>query len=240
MDRARVQDAIDRALGPKFLERTGNAESLVAMFCATTYDVTRALWRSLSREAGRPIRVDEVRRALASLDPDRLVPGLAPSAQRGVAALLGADEPLSQAELCRRGDLSPDSWRRHREGLVRADLVRDTDDGWRIALSGPSDRAREGVVVPWYVEDDLATFSAALTDFAGDRAYDVDDPWFEAVSWPPDPEPIVDERPEFAPLVRALLVGTTSRLAAPTAAVQMGPSIDQTALQNVSLVGGED
>jgi hypothetical protein len=124
---------------------------------STPWAAAEAIHWGLEREdRPRDVHLDEIRRALGTLDADRILDEQPRSARQGVAALLDADRPLSQAELADRAGISSQSWRNHRAGLVAADWVRETPDGWRVALPFRSERGDETPVSdpPWYLQAD--------------------------------------------------------------------------------------
>lgn len=106
-------------------------------------------------EFRRDLYLDELRVAIGSLDPERILPESEPSTRQGMIALLRAEEPISQAELARRADISTQSWRNNREDMVSSGLVAETAEGWRATLPFHSERYGEvAVEPPWaFVED---------------------------------------------------------------------------------------
>ena len=143
-----------RMLREKKLRPTRTATAALAGFCASPWAVAYAIDRGLDPEDHRrEVYLDEVRKALATLDSRRLVPGTSLKARDGLAALLAAEQPISQAELARRADISTQTWRNHREGLVALDVVRETDDGWRVSLPFSDERGEDVDVAdpPWWL-----------------------------------------------------------------------------------------
>lgn len=207
--RGAVERTAAAVLDDKLLEVTDRAVSLLHQWLGTSLDVSRAL-SQLSTENFRAVRSDEVRFALSTLDERRLIPGLPRSAQAGLSVLLEADERLSQAELCRRADISTESWRSHRDTLRAGRLVDVDGDGWRVTLPRPSERDDVDDVLPVPVVDEggiAGTYLDVLADVAadlfGDRVHDVDDPLSSVSTWPPDPAPLVDEDDQLVPGLRA-------------------------------------
>jgi hypothetical protein len=88
---------------------------------------------------------------------DRLLPTAAASGRAGVAALLEAEEPLQQSELCDRAGISGQSWRNHRDALEDAGVVLETAAGWRVTLPFRDERgAEDAVSPPWWLLEDAA------------------------------------------------------------------------------------
>lgn len=155
--RRRTSRTCRRMLRSRGLRPTAAALAVFAGVASTPWAAAEAIHRGLAKEdRPREVHLDEVRRALARLKPSRILDESSRSARRGVAALLAAEEPISQAELARRADISTQSWRNHRDGLVAADWVRETDAGWRVALPFRDERGAvpELGSLPWYLRDD--------------------------------------------------------------------------------------
>lgn len=132
-------------------------ESIVALhgFARSPYAVAEAMTALGSESVPREIHLDELRLALGSLEDDRLLPDATPAARSGLAALLRAEEPISQAELARRAGISAQSWRNHRDALEVAGLVDETPDGWRCTLPFRSERYEEEEIEaaePWILD----------------------------------------------------------------------------------------
>jgi hypothetical protein len=145
----------------KHLEPTREAISLFDGFVGTSYDVARALHRGLEAEdTDREIRVDEVRRALAHLGPERLLPttGVNPSMQKALSVLLGARTPLSGVEVARRAGITDQSFRDNRKGFVIAGVLRETPEGWRVALSFADEQYGKRDILPWFVAEEPEEF----------------------------------------------------------------------------------
>lgn len=148
---ARYWRAVRRMLDFRKLEATREATRMLRAFTGSIFDVAMAL-RGLSKEDYREIRIDEVRYALSTLPEDRILPRMRPTVRAIVHTLLGAHEPIRQTELCRRAEVSGQSFRNNREVLEALDVVREEGGKWRIALSLPEERGRG--IVPWYVQPD--------------------------------------------------------------------------------------
>ena len=214
--RSVIARTIRRLCDRKRLEPTREAVSLFHGFISTGYDVARAMHYGLEREdRRREIHIDEVRRSLAHLDPDRLLAttDVTPSMQKALSVLLGADHPLSGAEIARRAGITTQSFRDNREEFVLADLLREVPEGWRLSLSFADERYGRDVL-PWFFVDepadrplvlsiDLRTPMDVLYELATSlvddpaRFGDPDDVLCWGFSLPPDlgdPEAIVDHR----------------------------------------------
>jgi len=145
---------VKRMCRHKSIRTTREAISMLAAFTGSPYDAARALY-NLQRESkapGRDIRLDEVRFALTSLDPEHILPMIGKnSLSKAVHALLAADEPLSQTSLADRADVSTRSIRNHLERLAAFDFIRKTDDGWRFALPFQTNNEPNDTPLPYYV-----------------------------------------------------------------------------------------
>lgn len=230
--RSSVYRAARGMLEARNLSPTREAVGLLAAFTATPYDVVDAIHHGLKTERkqiGRNVRLDEVRLALSTLPADRLLPGIANSASKGVAALLAADAPLSQAELCRRAGISTQSWRNHRDDLQLADVVRLDENGWRIALPFATDAERGDRVLPWFVDDGSTTQDVmfdVLVERVDDtaRLADPDDPVGAACYWPPDYSGVLEADPSMGSLLRLIRAATHAPEPEPTSST-MGPRL---------------
>ncbi|RDZ49823.1 hypothetical protein C5C07_20035 [Haloferax sp. Atlit-4N] len=205
----------------KDLEATREAVGILQAFTSTPYDAARAL-HGLGREKrhpGRRVRVDEIRYALSTLPTEALLPFVAPSARKVVHALLTADGPLSVAETASRADVSTQSVRNHRDRLLAFDLLRETPEGLRVPLTGPTDRDTDAdavdgepvEVLPWYATPTgertgearmrngslLGVYRRAVEWLSpADRWSDRGDPVGRFYAeWPPDFDLIRDEWP---------------------------------------------
>lgn len=155
--------AAERMLSTKNLRPTRAAVDVLHGFASDVYAVTAALNRGLAHEElRREVTLYEVRRALAQLEPARVLPEENPSVRAAVAALLAAEEPISQAELARRADITTQSWRNNREALVAAGLVEETGDGWVVCLPFSEERYSDVEEhLPWFLLEE-ATGPAAV------------------------------------------------------------------------------
>jgi hypothetical protein len=174
-DRARLGSTVRRMLRARGLRPTRTGVMVMVGFTASPWAAADALHWGLAGEAGRELYLDETRRALSTLDADRLLPDAAPSARQGVATLLRADGPLSQTALADRAGISRQSWRNLREALVALDVVRETAEGWRVALPRREERYSDLEVSspPWWLRADPAVDVAGDVGADGRRPADV-------------------------------------------------------------------
>jgi hypothetical protein len=206
--------------------------------------VSPALNRLGSESRPRKIRLDEVRVALAHLDPDDLLPDATQTVSKAVAALLQSARSLSKTELAEKAGVSTRPLRAtgNLDALVALDLVRETDNGYRFALLFATDAERGGHICPAPVDDKHATtrdvvyeLVAAVVDDGPMRTADPDDPLgapFFGVGL--DIQPLVGHLPWLDPWIRvARLLCDESTSTDVT--VSFGASIEQTAIQNRSV-----
>lgn len=236
--REAVAGTTSRVLGRKRLRPTRAAVSLLAAFTASPYAAAEALHQLGDVHAPRDVRPDELRYALATLDADALLPGVAPTARAIVATLLRAEGRLSQTALADRAGVSTRSVRRHRDVLEALDLVDVTADadggGWRLTLSFPTtEDRRAGGVLPAPIATDTSlsevvdAVAAALLppEEYADPGGDV----YESLCWPADPWALAeDPRLEGWLQVAAALVEADPPTEDTT--VRMGPTLEQTPL----------
>lgn len=196
--------AVQRLLSWKGMRPCREAVDVLHGFASDPYAVCEGLNRALAHESqSRGIHLDEVRRALSVLDEDRLLPEAAAAARKGVAALLEADRPISQAELARRAGISTQSWRNHREALVEAGIVQETSEGWRVCLPFSSERGRDvEAFLPWFLVENpeingMKRSTRHPTDVLMELVFQFDAEATGAVEefaysgkWPPEPEDV--------------------------------------------------
>ena len=170
--RSAFAQAVRSMCSAKDLAPTRTAVTVLRALVGSPYDAAAAL-HGLAPETkapGREVAAAELRYALSTLAPARIMPDAPPTVSKVVHALLTAVEPLSQRELADRADVCPRSVRNHAATLEAFDLLRATDDGLRFALSFRSERAepdREAAVLPSYAvgnpdRDDLTRGSDVL------------------------------------------------------------------------------
>jgi hypothetical protein len=192
VDQTRTAATVRRMLRAKGIRSTRAAESVISGFTRSPWAAAEAIDRGLGREGTRrEVYLDEVRRALATLGRDQLLPDETPAARDGVVELLAADEPISQAELAKRAGFSTQTWRNNRESLITADIVRETAQGWRIALPFRDERGEDVNVAdpPWYLK---AESSRPLDNYDARKATDVLD-WLVVDRGQADPSEMFDE-----------------------------------------------
>lgn len=200
VDHDRYRSTVRRLLEARGLRETPAAVMVLRAFDVSAWAAAEGLLLGIEAEDRlREVDLFEVRRALGVVDSSRLLPDVDPSARAGVGTLLEAERPISQAEIGRRTDgCSSKSWSNHKNALVAADIARETDDGWRLALPFKSERSPDDLPdvanPPWYLraEADDAPFLAGdpemrrasdilwwiveRLDIDVDRQFDPDDP----------------------------------------------------------------
>lgn len=200
-------------LDAKNLDATREAVSVVEAFTASPYDAAEALNALGSEDVPREVRVGEVRYALATLPPQRILPDAAPTVSKVVHALLDVERPVSKAELADLAGVSTRSVRTHLDRLVAFDIVHEVDGGFRLALSTRDERYTD--VLPWYARpnrerDDYrdATEKGVLAEVYDEYDFDGVDEVIEAtigfatLQIPPDVRrEIVDVWPWSRPLL---------------------------------------
>lgn len=137
--RHQVAETTRRMLATKGLRPTPEAVSVLHALARTPLDVADALQRLGGENDSRRIDAAEVRYALGTLDPNRLLRGFdgrRTTPRRLVSALLEADVELTGEELDRLADVSTRSRRDHLADLIEIELVEEMDAGrYRLALS---------------------------------------------------------------------------------------------------------
>jgi len=231
------------------LRPTPATVAVLAGVALTPWAAAEAVHWGLEREdRRREVHLDEVRQALATLGPDRILDESPRSARAGVAALLDADRPLSQTELADRAGISAQSWRNHRDALIAADWVRETPDGWRVSLPFRSERDDAPAVAdpPWWSTDAAQHASDVLTWFHYDRegiagdpldpddalghALEVSEHGLPRAATDPDAARAALEGSSVPPDLVLSRCGSSSRRTTTTATVAMGRSTTQTSL----------
>lgn len=159
--RPAVVAVVDRLAEAKNLTATRQATAVIDALLQDPYTAADALASLERADTRRAIRLDEVRYALAQLPADRLLPSVsAPSARAMLAALLRAEGPLTPGALAERADVSERSVERHTAALTALDVVRETDDGLRVALPGRDERGE--TVLPAPARETYTTATDAL------------------------------------------------------------------------------
>ena len=227
--------AVNRMLATKRIRATPDAVTLFQALAADPYAVTEAIRWLGEEEHTRRVRLEEVRVSLANLPPDRLLPSAPPSVSKAVAALLRSSRPLSQTALAEAADVSTRSLRRHLAALEALDMVRDTGEGYRLALPFPEEERGERIL-PSAMTDDLAAAQDlvfAVTEAVVDdtrRFGDPSDPVGAAfIHFPPDYRGLRAHLPEITPWVDVAKALCNSP-APPTPTVAFGADLEQTAL----------
>jgi hypothetical protein len=167
-------------------------------FTGSPHDVAKGLYY-LSSENGRQVRVDELRRSLSLLPPNRILPspGNTSTKSKIAHALIEADEPLSQAELCKRAGVTETSFAgwgsatSHRDEMEAFGVIRQTDEGWVICLpydpdldisdSSEADADAPVTGLPWYAIVESEAQSADRKRPAGRREESLQGVLYEAI-----------------------------------------------------------
>lgn len=136
--RRQVAETARRVLDAKDLRVTPEAVSVLHGLARTPLDVADALHALAGENDGRRIDAAEVRYALGTVAPSRLLRGFdgrKTTPRRLISALLRADAPIRGDELDELADVSTRSRREHLADLLELELVEETDAGYRLALS---------------------------------------------------------------------------------------------------------
>lgn len=151
--REAMSAAVRRLCDTKNMRPTPEATSYLAACCGSVLDVTRALNHLGAEPADRPrpIKLDEVRRALATVPENRLLADT-PSRSAGATfkAMIDVQDTLTQSELANRAGVSTQTIRNNTEVLEALSLVERTpgENGtateWRFALPARDERHTRG------------------------------------------------------------------------------------------------
>jgi len=186
-DRDHYTAAIGRLLETKQIAPTPAAVTLLQSLTADIYSAVEAVHWLDREDDARHIRLDEVRAGLAALDPAQLLPAHPSSVGQLVAALLRSEGALSQTELAGAAGVSTRTVSRRIGALVAADLVRETEDGYRFSLPHSDERGDEikpGPTESTSPQDTLLEVALAVVDPA--RVSDPDDAVGKGLTWPYD------------------------------------------------------
>jgi len=154
---AAIREAVTRLCDAKRLHAPGTLTAIVAALVGNPYDAAEAIQALEKESIRRELRRDEVRTALASLSADRLLPDAPPTVGKLLATLFEAEDPVPVDDLAERAGVSQRSVSRHLDALQALDVVRNTDDGLRMAL--PFDSREHDVDLPAAARDRLTTAS---------------------------------------------------------------------------------
>jgi len=256
--RRQVAETARRMLATKDLRLTPEATSVLHGLARTPFDVADALQYLAGDNDGRRVDAAEIRYALAQLQPGRLLRGFdgrRTTPRKLVSTLLEADRPVIGAELDERADVSTRSQRDHLADLVAVGLVDKTERGYRLALSFGDIDGETGErytdVWPELVADPErpTVHVAAKVLRIGREHHGPGDP-VETVGWPytgitdpPDLRELSAPRLYLDDVLPALWsvrerseYATDSGVvpAPSTALIHAGPSISQTALQEIT------
>ncbi|WP_339105905.1 HTH domain-containing protein [Haloterrigena salinisoli] len=185
----------------------------------------------------RELRLDELRYALGTLEPEQLLADLPPAVGRIIHTLLTTESRISQRELADQANVSARTIRNYHGRLEALDLVRVDESGYRLALSFRTATERREPVVPTGLEESqtLRNAADALLDILlpPDRYGDPDDPIGSVLFWPPDPIRLLDH-PRVGLWLQLAAALTATGSTENNRAVQMGPPLKQQALHRVS------
>ena len=229
-------EVVSRMTAQKNLRSTRRAVTLFRALSTSPYAVAEAIHWLQREDRPRDIRLDEVRVTLAHLEPDRLLANAPPSVSKAVAALLRSAQPLSKSTLAEKAGISTRSLRRHLDVLVAIDLVRETDEGVRLALPTSDERGRE--IVPDAVDDGLAARQDLLFDVVvavvddPARFGNPDDVVNQAfVGFPPDFDALRRAFPDLNPWVFDFSRDFCDEPVRASPLVTFGPTVEQASLQ---------
>lgn len=228
--------AIQETLDGKNLSPTREAVATMTALTGNPYDVALAINKGLETEAkypGRPIRADEVRIALRTLDDARLLPNAAPSVGAIVSGLLTATGPISQTDLAERADVSTRSIRTYEPTLSALGLLSRTGDGYRLQISFGDEGE---TIIPDPITDTVTNHVDLLTDaletVLGDVVFDPSHPVGEAL-WSETPiDDVLDANPRLSPWVHVALALAGPDADAPGRTTRFGKTPRQTPIQN--------
>lgn len=202
----------------KDLTATRTAVTLARALAGSPYDAADALHTLTpeSKAPGREIAPDELRYALSTLSPGRILPDTAPTVSKVVHALLTTAESLNQRDLADRAGVSTQSVRNHRNILEAFDLLRETEGSLRFAFPFRDERTDQGrgaAVLPSYAvgnpDREAHTRPPDVLFDAVDRLIEdpsqLADP--EAWPWLSLLEALLDVETADAPHERAVVVG---------------------------------
>jgi hypothetical protein len=137
-------ETLRRVAGYKGLTVSDEAVRTARALTGTPFDIARAITRGLSAEGqSRELRPDELRRGLSLLPEERILPAQRPTVQAIVHTLLRHNEPVPTDILVEAADVTRQSLRNNRAGLVGLRLVEQTETGWRVCLSPSYDEPTE-------------------------------------------------------------------------------------------------
>jgi len=137
-------ETLRRVAGYKRLTVSDEAVRTARALTGTPLDIARAITRGLSAEGqSRELRPDELRRALSLLPEERILPAQRPTVQAIVHTLLRCDEPVPTDILVEAANVTRQSVRNNRAGLVGLRLIEQTESGWRVCLSASYDDPTE-------------------------------------------------------------------------------------------------
>lgn len=216
-----IREVTERLCHMKQLEPTRPATALLYALTGSVYETATALSGLVAETdpCRRPIRLDEVRYALATLDPTSLLPDLdgdedesRPNTARSkmIHAQLTARAPLSTGEWAKRAGVSTESIRTHRDDLEALGLLEIDDLGpgkatlYRLRLPFSDERDPDAPRPEHLIAPEGETQHRSIRDVVCDllevrglfeEAYEDLAITDGLVGWPPTLEPAVERWP---------------------------------------------
>lgn len=230
--------AVRETLAGKNLSATREAVSIIMSLTGTPYDAAQSIGHGLAPEEkypGREIRINETRAALRlGLEDSRILPNAAPSLGAIVSALLTATEPVSQAEIAERADVTARSIRTHAPALEALGLLSETPEGYRLEIAFDDE---DDSVIPSPVADSLTDPEDPLFDalyaLLGDDLVVPGHPIGEAF-WTDDPiGELLETNPELAPWIEIAVGLAGPDEDSPARIVRFGKTPQQTSITEV-------
>lgn len=179
--RQAVAATLGRCLDALSLRPTREAVSVVAAVTGSPWTAADAVAHLSAEDQPREIAPDELRVALGSLDPARLLPETRRSAARLLQALCRSTQAQTQAELAAAADVTERTVQRSIDLLAALGLATHTNQGYRLTLPTTDERNRADAPRPPALTDDTVAaqdliYDVVLAVAAPDRLGDPDDP----------------------------------------------------------------
>lgn len=239
-DRREFATVASRILGRKQIKPTREVVSLLTALVGDPFDAARALFQLGAEDYSREIRPGEIRAALTTLDPARLLPDLAGSVGKIVFELLAASEPMTQTELASRAGVSTQTIRDHRENLEALDLVAVDGHSIRLAVSFQEPAERKSLLMPAPIdasESFIQVVDRLLVSLLPPARYgDPEDPiggvLFDLPGDPANPWRLLEE-PDLAGWVSAAIGLTGTDRLDLEGSVSIGPTIEQQSITEI-------
>ncbi len=226
------QRVMNRICRRKRIKLTSEAVSVCHTMVGSPYELAKALYYQLEKEdTHRNLRSDEVRRVLAAIKTDLLCPDLPPAAQKLVATLLSANEPVELDVLLERAGISERSLQRHRDRLSVVGLLEKTDSGYRCPLAFPESEKYHTEYWPSTTSDSFLEGIDALllTELSPERYGDPTDPLGGLLFYPRNPGGAIEDTVvgPWAELIRRLTATPLLGRQPTTISMGSGPSTVQ-------------